>query len=84
MLKVLFVYLFHDVKKFLLFLGCFFEINFWVQPWCSYMAVKNQKLHEQFDAAASSTSRSDFSSGRSIFSGVSIFVDGYTIPSSQV
>lgn len=49
----------------------------------SYMAVKNQKLHEQFDAAASSTSLSDFSSGRSIFSGVSIFVDGYTIPSSQ-
>ncbi|XP_075504709.1 DNA repair protein REV1 isoform X2 [Primulina tabacum] len=49
----------------------------------SYMAVKNQKLHEQFDAAASSSSRSDFGSGRSIFSGVSIFVDGYTVPSSQ-
>ncbi|XP_073119106.1 DNA repair protein REV1 [Henckelia pumila] len=49
----------------------------------SYMVVKNQKLHEQFDAAASSSSRSGFSSGRSIFSGVSIFVDGYTVPSSQ-
>ncbi|XP_041989924.1 DNA repair protein REV1-like isoform X2 [Salvia splendens] len=48
----------------------------------SYMAVKNQKLHEQFAAAASSSSCSGSSSGN-IFSGVSIFVDGYTVPSSQ-
>ena len=47
------------------------------------MAVKNQKLHEQFAAAASSSSCSGSSSGN-IFSGVSIFVDGYTVPSSQV
>ncbi|XP_020553189.1 DNA repair protein REV1 isoform X2 [Sesamum indicum] len=49
----------------------------------SYMVVKNQKLHEQFDAAASSSSHSGSSSGNSIFCGVSIFVDGYTVPSSQ-
>ncbi|XP_041994081.1 DNA repair protein REV1-like isoform X1 [Salvia splendens] len=48
----------------------------------SYMAVKNQKLQEQFAAAASSSSCSGSSSGN-IFSGVSIFVDGYTVPSSQ-
>lgn len=48
------------------------------------MVVKNQKLHEQFDAAASSSSNSESCSGKSIFSGVSIFVDGYTVPSSQV
>ncbi|KAL0412597.1 UNVERIFIED_CONTAM: DNA repair protein REV1 [Sesamum radiatum] len=47
------------------------------------MVVKNQKLHEQFDAAASSSSHSGSSSGNSIFCGVSIFVDGYTVPSSQ-
>lgn len=49
------------------------------------MVVKNQKLHEQFAAAASSSSHSGSSCGNApIFSGVSIFVDGYTIPSSQV
>ncbi|KAH6813421.1 DNA-directed DNA polymerase [Perilla frutescens var. frutescens] len=48
----------------------------------SYMAVKNRKLHEQFDAAASSSSHCGSSSGN-IFCGVSIFVDGYTVPSSQ-
>lgn len=47
------------------------------------MAVKNQKLHDQFDAAASRTSHSG-SSSENIFYGVSIFVDGYTVPSSQV
>lgn len=51
--------------------------------WFSYMAVKNQKLHDQFDAAASRTSNS-VSSSENIFNGVSIFVDGYTVPSSQV
>ncbi|KAL6514610.1 hypothetical protein OROGR_020189 [Orobanche gracilis] len=49
----------------------------------SYMAVKNQKLHEQFDAAASSSSNRASTSGKSIFSGVSIFIDGYTVPSCQ-
>ncbi|XP_063940791.1 DNA repair protein REV1 isoform X3 [Daucus carota subsp. sativus] len=49
----------------------------------SYMAVKNQKLHEQFDAAASTTFQGELSSGKPIFHGVSIFVDGFTIPSSQ-
>ncbi|XP_059313959.1 DNA repair protein REV1 isoform X3 [Lycium ferocissimum] len=49
----------------------------------SYMAVKNQKLHEQFDAEASSTSLSGPSSSKPIFHSVSIFVDGYTVPSSQ-
>ncbi|GFQ07259.1 DNA repair protein rev1 [Phtheirospermum japonicum] len=49
----------------------------------SYMAVKNHKLHEQFNAAASSSSHSASGPGKSIFSGVSIFVDGYTVPSSQ-
>ncbi|KAG8364222.1 hypothetical protein BUALT_Bualt19G0105800 [Buddleja alternifolia] len=48
-----------------------------------YMLVKNQKLHEQFDAAASSSSHSGSNSVNSIFCGVSIFVDGYTVPSSQ-
>lgn len=48
------------------------------------MALKNQKLHQQFSAEASSSSRSDSSSQRPIFEGVSIFVDGYTVPSSQV
>ncbi|KAK4476999.1 hypothetical protein RD792_016201 [Penstemon davidsonii] len=49
----------------------------------SYMVVKNQKLHEQFDAAASSSSHGGTRTGNSIFCGVSIFVDGYTVPSSQ-
>nr|GMD41077.1 DNA repair protein REV1 isoform X1 [Ipomoea batatas]GME07633.1 DNA repair protein REV1 isoform X1 [Ipomoea batatas] len=53
----------------------------------SYMAVKNRKLHQQFDAEASSSSYSGTSSSkesRPIFQGVSIFVDGYTVPSNQV
>ncbi|KAK3017052.1 hypothetical protein RJ639_006983 [Escallonia herrerae] len=49
----------------------------------SYMVVKNQKLQDQFDVEASSTSHSGSGSVKPIFSGVSIFVDGYTIPSSQ-
>ncbi|KAK3012326.1 hypothetical protein RJ639_011627, partial [Escallonia herrerae] len=49
----------------------------------SYMVVKNHKLQDQFDAEASSTSHSGSGSVKPIFSGVSIFVDGYTIPSSQ-
>ncbi|KAL7002869.1 hypothetical protein U1Q18_004028 [Sarracenia purpurea var. burkii] len=49
----------------------------------SYMAVKNQKLHEQFDAEASSSSYSGLNSEKPIFQGISIFVDGFTVPSSQ-
>lgn len=47
------------------------------------MAVKNQKLREQFDAEASSSSNSGSTSGKPIFQGVSIFVDGFTVPPSQ-
>ncbi|KAK1371543.1 hypothetical protein POM88_037635 [Heracleum sosnowskyi] len=50
----------------------------------NYIAVKNQKLHEQFDVAASTSVPEELSFGKPIFHGVSIFVDGFTIPSSQV
>ncbi|XP_064991458.1 DNA repair protein REV1-like [Musa acuminata AAA Group] len=40
------------------------------------MAIKNRKLREQFDAGFSS-------SGKGIFSEISIFVDGFTVPPSQ-
>ncbi|KAK7253198.1 hypothetical protein RIF29_37721 [Crotalaria pallida] len=46
----------------------------------SYMSHKNQKLHNQFHTEAAATSSCSFSP---IFSGVSIFVDGFTVPSSQ-
>ncbi|KAJ0038248.1 hypothetical protein Pint_23737 [Pistacia integerrima] len=49
----------------------------------SYMVEKNRKLQNQFDAEASSSSYSASTSGRPIFQGVSIFVDGFTVPSSQ-
>ncbi|KAL3515331.1 hypothetical protein ACH5RR_022233 [Cinchona calisaya] len=49
----------------------------------SYMVMKNQKLHQQFDAQASSSSHDGSGSGKPIFHGISIFVDGYTVPSSQ-
>ncbi|XP_059591918.1 DNA repair protein REV1 isoform X4 [Vitis vinifera] len=49
----------------------------------SYMVEKNRKLQNQFDAGASSSSHSALSSGKPIFHGVSVFVDGFTIPSSQ-
>ncbi|KAI3753074.1 hypothetical protein L2E82_25119 [Cichorium intybus] len=49
----------------------------------SYMAVKNRKLHEQFDAEASSSSHGGSGSKKPVFYGVSIFVDGYTVPSTQ-
>ncbi|XWS62960.1 hypothetical protein CRYUN_Cryun06bG0055600 [Craigia yunnanensis] len=48
----------------------------------SYMAVKNRKLQNQFDAEASNSSHGD-SSTKPIFDGVSIFVDGFTVPSRQ-
>ncbi|XP_048128864.1 DNA repair protein REV1 isoform X3 [Rhodamnia argentea] len=49
----------------------------------SYMVEKNRKLQEQFHAEASTSSHSDSSSLKAIFHGVSIFVDGFTVPSSQ-
>lgn len=49
----------------------------------SYMEVKNRKLHEQFDAEASYSSHGGSGSEKPVFYGVSIFVDGYTVPSSQ-
>ncbi|XP_020114515.1 uncharacterized protein LOC109728471 isoform X7 [Ananas comosus] len=45
----------------------------------SYMAEKNRKLRDQFETDASTSS----ADGRGIFRGISIFVDGFTIPSSQ-
>ena len=48
------------------------------------MVEKKRKLQNQFDAGASSSSHSPSGSGKPIFHGVSIFVDGFTIPSSQV
>ncbi|KAI3505888.1 hypothetical protein L1887_28210 [Cichorium endivia] len=41
-------------------------------------------LHEQFDAEASSSSHGGIGSKKPLFYGVSIFVDGYTVPSTQV
>ncbi|XP_057247657.1 DNA repair protein REV1 isoform X3 [Beta vulgaris subsp. vulgaris] len=49
----------------------------------SYMAVKNKKLHDQFEAEASNSSYNGSDSAKPIFQGVSIFVDGFTIPSNQ-
>nr|XP_029122970.1 DNA repair protein REV1 [Elaeis guineensis] len=50
----------------------------------SYMVDKNKKLREQFDSAASTSSIQDSGDGKKgIFHGVSIFVDGFTVPSSQ-
>lgn len=51
------------------------------------MAEKNRKLREQFDASASASALGGDSggdgTGKGIFSGVSIFVDGFTVPSNQ-
>lgn len=50
------------------------------------MVEKNRKLRHQFDAAASSSSFGsgrDSGDGKGVFHGVSIFIDGFTIPSSQ-
>lgn len=44
----------------------------------SYMTEKNRKLHNQFNTEEASTSCVN-----PIFAGVSIFVDGFTVPSSQ-
>lgn len=48
------------------------------------MTVKNRKLHNQFNAEASTSLFSGSGSGKPVFAGVSIFVDGFTVPSSQV
>jgi hypothetical protein len=44
------------------------------------MAAKNSKLAAQFDADASISG----AAAGCLFAGVSIFVDGFTVPSSQV
>ncbi|KAG7536407.1 BRCT domain [Arabidopsis suecica] len=49
----------------------------------SYMEVKNRKLQNQFETEASASSRGVSGSEKLIFQGVSIFVDGFTIPSHQ-
>ncbi|KAF9675848.1 hypothetical protein SADUNF_Sadunf09G0075900 [Salix dunnii] len=48
-----------------------------------YMAEKNRKLQDQFEAEASTSSHSGSSPGKLIFQGVHIFIDGFTIPSNQ-
>lgn len=47
----------------------------------TYMVAKNSKLAAQFDADAST---SGAAAAAGLFAGVSIFVDGFTVPSSQV
>ncbi|KAL4615318.1 hypothetical protein ACB092_07G115200 [Castanea dentata] len=49
----------------------------------SYMVEKNRKLQNQFEAEASTSSHGGSGSVKPIFDGVSIFVDGFTVPSSQ-
>ncbi|XP_050106230.1 DNA repair protein REV1 isoform X9 [Malus sylvestris] len=49
----------------------------------SYMVEKNRKLHNQFGTEASASSHSGSNTGNDIFRGVSIFVDGYTVPPNQ-
>ncbi|XP_019095726.1 PREDICTED: DNA repair protein REV1-like [Camelina sativa] len=49
----------------------------------SYMEVKNRKLQNQFETEASASSHGVSGSEKLIFQGVSIFVDGFTIPSHQ-
>ncbi|KAM3213536.1 hypothetical protein ACQJBY_066114 [Aegilops geniculata] len=46
----------------------------------SYMSAKNSKLSAQFDADASISAAA---APGALFAGVSIFVDGFTVPSSQ-
>jgi DNA repair protein REV1 len=46
----------------------------------SYMSAKNSKLTAQFDADAATSAAAP----GALFAGVSIFVDGFTVPSSQV
>ncbi|CAH2046438.1 unnamed protein product [Thlaspi arvense] len=48
-----------------------------------YMEVKNRKLQNQYDTEATTSSYGVSGSEKLIFQGVSIFVDGFTIPSHQ-
>ncbi|XP_050261821.1 DNA repair protein REV1-like isoform X3 [Quercus robur] len=48
------------------------------------MVEKNRKLQNQFEAEASTSSHGGSGSVKPIFDGVSIFVDGFTVPSSQL
>ncbi|KAF5751165.1 DNA repair protein REV1 isoform X2 [Tripterygium wilfordii] len=50
----------------------------------SYMVKKNWKLHNPFEAEASTSLHGGSSSEKPIFHEVSIFVDGFTVPSGQV
>ncbi|KAM1031009.1 hypothetical protein ACFX2C_034854 [Malus domestica] len=47
------------------------------------MVENNRKLHNQFDTKASASSHSGSNTGKDTFRGVSVFVDGYTVPSNQ-
>ncbi|KAM1457583.1 hypothetical protein ACFX13_035601 [Malus domestica] len=47
------------------------------------MVENNRKLHNQFDTKASASSHSGSNTGKDTFHGVSVFVDGYTVPSNQ-
>lgn len=48
------------------------------------MVEKNRKLQEQFAAEVAGSFHGVSSALKPIFHGVSIFVDGFTVPSSQV
>lgn len=48
------------------------------------MEVKNRKLQNQYETEAAASSSGASGSEKHIFQGVSIFVDGFTIPSHQV
>lgn len=48
------------------------------------MVEKNRKLQNQFVAEAAGSSHGGPHTLKPIFHGVSIFVDGFTVPSSQV
>ncbi|CAN6544394.1 unnamed protein product [Malus baccata var. baccata] len=47
------------------------------------MVENNRKLHNQFDTKASASSHIGSNTGKDTFRGVSVFVDGYTVPSNQ-
>ncbi|ESQ39557.1 hypothetical protein EUTSA_v10000766mg [Eutrema salsugineum] len=49
----------------------------------SYMEVKNRKLQNQYETEASTSSYGVSGSEKLIFQGISIFVDGFTVPSHQ-
>ncbi|CAN6685601.1 unnamed protein product [Malus baccata var. baccata] len=47
------------------------------------MVENNIKLHNQFDTKASASSHSGSNTGKDTSRGVSVFVDGYTVPSNK-